>query len=358
MSTLNLLHRGRFGFESRILGRRAHRFDLQPEPLEGRRLLSTGYVGAAGGTVTNPTTAAQTNLPTDNSSTINTPSVSPMTPAPLNVETDDSASVITSATAAISVLNPDMTSALDTASDEPVVYLVETPVPPTTVELTIDTPGLLQSIDSPLTLQSINAPASLQSINSPVTLHAINAPVGLQPNNNPMPASNGPTTSIQHIGQGFQTELPKPLDVHVGPEPEETLLIEGLKPLQPFQSPKTERPQTAPPKIELPKADLPIERAPPVKQTPPAQDVPPVRLPPMPQPADATMVPRAPGAVALQAVAPGINAHTTPTALFGVTAVIGGGYYLAMRESERFWMPWLPPRCPSARPPRPRMTVR
>ena len=34
----------------------------------------------------------------------------------------------------------------------------------------------------------------------------------------------------------------------------------------------------------------------------------------------------------LQSVAPGINAHTTPTALFGVTAVIGGGYYLAMRR--------------------------
>jgi hypothetical protein len=216
----------------------------------------------------------------------------------------------------------------------------------------------LQSINSPLTLQSINAPASLQSINSPVTLHAINAPVGLQPSNNPTPASNGPPTSNQHIGQGFQTELPKPLDLHMGPEPEETLLIEGLKPLQPFQPSKTAPPQAAPPKIELPKADLPIEQAPPEKQTPPAPDVPPVRLPPMPQPADATMAPRAPGAAVLQTVAPGINAHTTPTALFGVTAVIGGGYHLAMRESERFWMPWPPPRCPSARPTRSRMTVR
>ena len=301
-------------------------------------------------------TAAQTNLPTDNSSTVNTPSVSPMTPAPLNVETDDSASVITSATAAVSVLNPDMTSALDTASDEPVVYLVETPIPPTTVELSIDTPGLLQSINSPLTLQSINAPASLQSINSPVTLHAINAPVGLQPNNNPMPASNGPPTSSQHIGQGFRTELPKPLDVHVGPEPEETLLIEGLEPLQPFQPRKTEPPQAAPRKIELPKADLPIEQAPPRSRH---------HLRGRTAGEIATDAPtggrhrrRGTGAAVLQSVAPGINAHTTPTALFGVTAVIGGGYYLAMRESERFWMPWPPPRCPSARQTRPRMTVR
>jgi len=339
MSALDLLHRGHIDFESRILGRRAHHLDLQAEPLEGRRLLSTGHVAVAPGTVVNPTTAEQANVPTDNSSTTNTASVSPMQPATLNVETDDSPSVTTSASAALSVLNPDMTSALDTATDEPVVYLVESPVPVTTIELTIDTPGLLQSINSPLNLQSINAPASLQSINAPVTLHAINAPVSVQPSNTPTSVPNGPPTVIQHIGQSIGTDFQKRFEGHVGPDPDETSLMEELAPLQPFQQPKAEPPKAEPPKIDLPKADLPLDQTPPAKQAPPAQDAPPVTLPPVRQP-DGDAAPAVPGALSPEAAVSIMNPHTSPSTLFGVTAVIGGGYYLAMRESERFSMPW------------------
>lgn len=340
MSALDLLHRGHIGFESRILGRRAHHADPQAEPLEGRQLLSAGHVGVAPGSVVNPTTADQANVPTDNSSSTNTASVSPMQPATLNVETDDSPSVTTSASASVSALNPDTTSALDTASDEPVVYLVQSPIPATTIELSIDTPGLLQSINSPLNLQSINAPAGFQSINAPVSLHAINAPVSVQPSITPIPVPNGPPTVIQHIGQSIGTDVQRRFHVHVGPDPDETSLIDQLEPLQPFQQPKAEPPKGEPSKIDLPKPDLPMDQTPPAKQAIPLQDVPPVTLPPVRQPADGGTAPAAPGALSPEAAAPIMNPHTSPSTLFGVTAIIGGGYYLAMRESERFSMPW------------------
>ena len=175
MTALNLLHSGRIGVESGNLARRARRLDLRSEPLESRRLLSTGLVGAAvslnqsqvvaagtsGGpaisaarsaslatnapspaTVANQVTAAQANAPTDNSSTTNTPSVGAMVPAPLNVVTDDSTSVITSLNSAISVLNPDLSSPA-TASSDALVFLVPSPgVPSTTIQLSIATPDL------------------------------------------------------------------------------------------------------------------------------------------------------------------------------------------------------------------------
>jgi hypothetical protein len=355
MSALHLLQRGHVGFESRNLARRAHRIDLYTEPLERRQLLSTGHAADAAIVVANPTAAAQTNLPTNNSSSTNAPGVSPMTPSPVNVTTDDSASVTTSASAAISALNPDMTSALDAASDAP-VYLVEMPVPSTTIELSIETPGLLQSIDSPTNLQSIDSPTNLQSINSPVILHPINAPVGVQATNTPMPAPNAPPTVIQHIGQSIGTDIQTRFGAHVGPEPDEGTWIEGLEPLKPFEP--AQPPKAEPPGIELPKGDPPIDQAPPVKQPLPAQEAPPVTAPRVPQPADGGAEPAAPGATPPQTVSLSIKAPTTASQLFGVAAVIGGGFHLAMGESERFGTRSLPCRTPIPRPARPRMLRR
>jgi hypothetical protein len=381
MTTLNLLHFGRTGFESRILARRAHRFDLHSEELEFRRLMSTGHVGAPASPVPNPaiatgaseapatstapsasaatstpqhastsvavanaTTAAQANVPIDNSSTQNTASVSPMTPAPLNVVTDDSASVTSAAIAAISSLNPNMTSAFTASSDAPVL-LVPEPVPPTTIELFIETPSL----------QASNTPVTFQANNFPVMLHAINSPVGFQANNNPSVAvQNQPPPTIQHIGQSIDTELQKLLGPHLGPQSEEPLwidIVEPPQPLEPAQPPKTESPKTEPPKTEPPKTE------PPTDQAPPAQDVPPVPAP-VPHPVNGGAPPAASGASSAQAMGPSMKVHTGLSTLFGVAAVIGGGSHLAMRESERFGMLWLPSRAASARSARPRIVAR
>ena len=369
MTTLNLLHSGRLGIESRFPGRRGHRFDLHSERLEFRRLLSTGHAAAvassapgqaiATGTsealaalaarsasvarlshqpasspaaVANPSTATitQANPPTDNSSTMNTPVVSPTTPAPLNVATDNSASLATSPTSRITALNLGTILPITAPNGGP-VYLVPMPVPPTTIQLSIATPGS-------------------QATNSPVTLRAINSPVGFQANNTSVAPQNQPPASIQQFGQSLKTELQKPLEPHLGPQPVGstwTEVVEPVQPLEPTEPPRTGPAKTAPTNVE-PSSD----ETPPPDQAPPEQGAPPVPAP-GPQPADGGGPPAVSSDSSPHTREPSTHAHTGLSTLFGIATVAGGGIHLAMDERARFGMRWLPRRAASARSARP-----
>jgi hypothetical protein len=404
MSALDLLHVGRFRFETQNQSRRAHRFDVQPQPLERRQLLSTGHVAATASadpnqavasgilagrptaqsigaaTISPPsstavaiaTTAAQANLPTDNSSSTNTPGVSSMVPAPANVVTDDSASVTTAPDAAISALIPNTSPFIDFTEVE--VFLVPEAVDPTTVELFIATPAS----------EAINAQVTLQVTNSPVTLHAINVPVASQANNPPgMPQPNnsaagrqvnnspatgqiGVPTSMQHIGQDIETGLQKRVKPLLGPQPEDMPLTDFVgppKPLEPVGPPKPENPDTVKPKAEKPESEKPKSEPPkseaPIDATrPPEQQAPPAPPVPAPRPEDGGLLPVGPGTSSPESMRPGMNDHTGLSTLFGVVAIAGTGYRLAMSESERFGMHWLPRRAASPRSARPRMLAR
>jgi hypothetical protein len=381
MSALNHIQFKHIGFESRNLSRRPRRFELHSELLEFRRLLSTGQGTAAAvgpdhsqaisnGTstpsaistappasvatvspappsssapVASPTTAAQANLPTDNSSTTNTPGVSPMEPAPLDVVTDDSPSVITSPTSLFTALIPN-TSPFITSSG-PEVFLVPM-ADSTTIELSIATPSF-----------EATSPAAAVETSVPVILHAINAPVEVQANSvSPGAQNQQPTstsTSMGHIGQEIETELQKPLKPQLGPQPDAPELIdvvvpprqphppaEPSKPEQPEQ-PGTERPKTEP-KAEPPMdATRPQEHAPPVQNTPPAWW--PLWLPlPVAIPAADGAPPAASTASSPDALRPSMNGQTGVSAFLGVVA-IAGGFPAAMGESQRFGMRWLPP---------------
>ena len=410
MSALNLVQCGRVGFEPRNLSRRAHRFDLQSEPLEFRQLLSTGGVGALAhpdpsgaiatgigaaqavsiarsasvarlspspaGTseaVVNPVTAAQANLPTDNSPAANTPGVSPTVPAPSNVVTDDSASVTTSATALISYLNPYDTSPFTAASDA-LVYLVPMPgVPATTIQLSIATPDL-EAPNSPVTLEDINSSVVFNANHPPVVFNANILPAGSPPSNN-APTSTSPTnpstaattqqaTSVQHIGQSIQTELPRPSGPRPEPQPERDV-VEQIETPELTPPAKTPAPKTPPPKDAMPPQDQ--TPAPRKDQAPPPQDESPVQWPPVlwppepvpgSQPPDGGAPPGAPGRSSTQTMRSSMNGHTDLSALFGLVAVGGGGYRLAMGESARFGVRWLPRRIASPRSARPRAASR
>ena len=399
MNAFNLLHSGRIGFESRNLSRRAHHFDLHSEALEFRRLLSTGPVpienspdpgkaaaselqttstaaSVSAATLSpppvntsaapvNPVTAVQANPPTNNSSTTNTPGVSPTTPAPSNVVTDDSASVITSASSEITALITE--SAPITDFSELPAFLVPMPVDPETMELSIETPGL-QTTTTPVFLQVANSPVMLRPINSPVGVPTNNSAVG-QVNNAPAPAQTQPPTVIQHIGQSLKPENQKPLKPDVAPQRDALPMndvVDPPKPVAPTEPPKTESPKTeAPknespeteppknesPKTEPPKTEPPVDATRPPRQPRPGHDTQPVVPKHVPAPDDGHATPEAPAASSPYALRPGMTGLST---LFGVVAIAGGGFQLAMGESKRFSMHWLPRRTAYPRPTRPR----
>ena len=289
MSTLNRIYSGRIGFESRNLSRRAHRVDLHADPLEPRKLLSGGQ--AAGAATANPSPASEADigtaptiagalsgsaistpppvntaapvvspitgipsLPTNNSSTTNIPGVSPMDPAPLDTATDGSASVLTTPSSDITALipNPNALSFIS-FTGEP-VFIV--PMPDSEIsELSIESPEQ----------QATNAPITPQMSLSPVIPNAINAPVRFQANSSAVAAQNQPPTvsPIQHIGQGPETELQKPVKPQLGPQPDAPM--PGIDVVVPPQAPKpadegsekTAQPQAEHPKTEQPKTDHP-----------------------------------------------------------------------------------------------------
>jgi hypothetical protein len=392
MSALNRFQFGRVGFESRNLSRRAHRFEFHSEPLEARKLLSIGPVATVagahsqqaleGGTLAapavasaggisaatsaplttstasqgaNPTHGIQASLPTNNSSATNIPGVSPMVPAPLNVATDDSASVITSPSSAITALITSQSS-FTTFAGVP-VFIVPM-ADSDTGELSIESPELPAS-SSPVT-------PSLSS--EPVIPHPINVPMSFQIQNNNLPsATNASAQPIQqsavlaptqHIGQSLETELQKPVKPELAPEPEGPPLIEVNDPFSPFKAATPGK--TEEPKPEQPGADHKAEPAP--EKAAPALQAPPLWLVPIPVPVPvplAAPVNLGPEPVASGAFSPRASEYRRDhqpalSALMGVVAATGGAR-LAMAESRRFGMHWLPSRVASSRSARPRV---
>ena len=308
--------------------------------------------------VVNPTTAVQANLPTDNSSTTNTPGVSSTIPEPANVATDNSPSVLTAPDSAITALIPNTSAFIDFSEGE--VYLVPDPVDPTTVQLFIATPGS-EAMNSQVTLQVTNSPVTLHAINFPVVSQANNPPgmpqpnnsaAGIQVNNSPVTGQIGVPTSMQHIGQDIETALQKRVKPLLGPQPEDLPLIDivgpprSLEPVGPPKpdnldtvKPKAEKPESEKPKSEPPKSDAPIDAT-----RPPEEQAPPRRQCPRLSPRMVVWPLAGPGASPPEAMRPRTNDRTGLSALFGVVAIAGTGYRLTMSESERFGMHWLPRR--------------
>ena len=396
MSTLSRIHWGHLGFESRNLSRRAHRLDCHADPLESRRLLSGGQtVGAASANpspaseadistaptisgalsgsavstpppvntaapVVSPTTGIPS-LPTDNSSSTNVPGVSPMDPAPLDTATDGSASVLTTPSSDITALIPNPNSLSFTSFTGEPVFIV--PMPDSEIsELSIESPEQ----------QATNAPVTAQMSLSPVIPNPINAPVNFQTNSSAVAAQNQPATvnPIQHIGQSGDTELQKPVKPQLGPQPDdgERAIDVVVPPQAPkpadagagkTSQPQAEHPKTEQPKIEQPKTDHPTDgmkrpQAPPAQDTQPMWWLPAVPLPvAIPPVAEHQVEPNSPGARVALILPKSSDGEVLP-ALFGAVG-IAGGFHLAMAESRRFGVHWLPSRVASSRSARPRV---
>lgn len=399
MSTLSRIYSGHIGFESRNLSRRAHRVNLHADPLEPRKLLSGGLAagaarpateadiataptisGALSGSVisthppvntaapvVSPTTGIPS-LPTDNSSTTNIPGVSPMDPAPLDTATDGSASVLTTPSSDITALIPNPNQLSFTSFTGEPVFIV--PMPDSEIsELSIESPEQ----------QATNAPVTPQMSLSPVIPNPINAPASFQTNSTAVAAQNQPPTvsPIQHIGQSGDTELQKPVKPQLGPQADDHQ--PGIDVVVPPQAPKpadtgsgkttqpeAEHPKTEQPKIEQPKTDHPTD-APKSRQTaPPAQDTQPmwwwpaipvsapIPLPvPIPTSVERNVEPDSTGASFAPILQKSSDGDVLP-ALFGAVG-IAGGVHLAMAESRRFGVHWLPRRVASSRSGRPRV---
>jgi len=406
MSALNHLQMGDGGFKSRNPWRRSHRVEFHPEALEARRLLSMGPVATAAGagsqpaleagTLTapavapsgsttaatsisaatsaplttsttsqgpNPTHGIQANLPTDNSSTTNIPGVSPMVPAPLDVATDDSASVITSPSSAISALIPSQLGFTTfTGVPEFIVPMADS----ATTELSIESPEL----------PGVNSPVTLPMSTSPVVPHPINVPMSFQIQMNNNPAATGASSQpiqqsavlapTQHIGQSLETELQKPAKPELGPQPDAPPMVEVNEPFTPLNGAapgKMEKPRTDQPGSDQQKRpNQPDTGAPTPEKVPPAVEAPPLWWIPLPVPVPVPLaVPKnlgpGPGAsVAFSAPARQSRSTDQPalSAFLGVAAATGGAR-LAMSESKRFGMHWLPNRTASSRSARPRV---
>lgn len=308
------------------------------------------------------TTTGIPSLPTDNSSTTNIPGVSPMVPAPLDTATDDSASVLTSPSSAITALIPNPNTLSFTGFTGAPVYIV--PMADSSIsELSIETPEQ----------QATNAPVTPRMSLSPVIPNPINAPVSFQTNSSAVAAQNNQPATVnptQHIGQSRETELQKPVKPQLGPQPDEPM--PGIDVVVPPQAPKpadvgsgktnqpeAEHPKTEQPKIEQPKTDHPTDgmkrpQAPPVQDTQPMWWLPAVPLPvSIPPVAEHQVEPDAPGARVALILPKSSDGEVIP-ALFGAVGVTGG-VHLAMAESRRFGVHWLPSRVASSRSARPRV---
>jgi hypothetical protein len=387
MSSMNLTHFGRLGFESRNLSRRAHRADFHTEPLERRELLSTGQitpvagpnpsphvdgpvapapvvstaVSASATTPTLPTAISATitaNPPTNNSSTTNIPGVSPTVPATLNVATDDSPSVTTSPSSAISALIPEASGFVSFTGGP--VFIV--PMADSSIsELAIESP------ESP----APNSTVLPQLSGLALILHPINAPMNFQTNLAPATLQNQPAVVVPpHVGQSLETELQKPVKPELGPDagvPPLIDVVDPFKPLEPTQPGKTGQPRpeeskTQQPGTEQPKAEPPAEAKPtPMQELPPfwwlGAPIPiPLSVPAVP-PAQNGAAPASSGVDSPQTMQAPPEQSPALAALVGVAAA-AGSLRLAMGESRRFRMHWLPSRAASSRSARPHIAGR
>jgi hypothetical protein len=124
--------------------------------------------------------------------------------------------------------------------------------------------------------------------------------------------------------------------------------------------PQAEHPKTEQPKIEQPKTDQPDDGTKSPQEAPPAQDTQPMwwwPAVPIPVPISPSvehkLEPGAPGAHSAHILPKSSDAEVLP-ALFGAVGV-AGGLQLAMAESRRFGVHWLPSRVASSRSARPRL---
>jgi hypothetical protein len=210
---------------------------------------------------------------------------------------------------------------------------------------------------------------------SPVVLHAINGLAIFQPSNSATAVVQNQPPSVSpvlHIGQGVETELQKRVKPDLGPDPDLPPLIDVFNPFQPLEpttptkagqanpaQPKTQQPGADQPKADQPKAEPPGDATRTPEPAPPPQDAPlswltvPVPAPmagvsslgsgaaPAASANDSARVARAPS-----------DAQPAVAALIGVAAA-AGSLRLAMAESRRFGMHWLPGRAASSRSARP-----
>ena len=393
MLASNLPHfgTGRFGFHSRHLLRTSHRVDLQSEPLESRRLLATNPVQAAASAnpsgdiptdtspastsssaVASPPATAQASPPVNNSSATNTPGVSPTVPASANVVTDDSPSVTTSPSADITALIPN-TSPFTPSPENP-VFLVPTAVDPMTTELSVPTLNL-QENNSALAFPQSGVPIILHPITSPLSVQNNNVAVSPQASIAPMPTpAQNPQQPVgsEHIGQELETELQKPLRLELAPHPEVVLPKDVFGPAQTptsaqpsaTEATKDTKPKAIKPDTDAPRMENRQDDAPPAKKTVPADEASPRQQPtPMQMPIPWSVpgltlgIPlpeRNPAPVFPTPSTKSMGDQTGLAALFGAVVVAGGGLHLAMGESARFGMHWLPDRVASPRSARPR----
>ena len=358
MSALNLIHCGRIGCESRSLSRRAHHVELQSEPLEYRRLLSTGLSAApdpnaavaAGSSaapaiasslsgsaarprpappsstapVSGPTTPTQAILPTDNSSTTNTPGVSLTVPSTFNTAADGSNSVGTAPETLITAFIPN-TSPFITSVSQP-VYIVPMQTSGT-MELSIETLGF-QTSTSPSTLQASNQPVILHPINAPPPqVHVLAHRVG---EHLPPPL----LTPSEHIGQAIETELQKPLKLKLGPQPEQPKPVDIVGP--PFEPSEPAGPKAEPPKEQTqPEQHAPLRGMSPQWWPSLPLPIPAPMLVPVPLLGNQGELPAAPADASPEAMRSRTDSHVGLSALFGVVAVAGG-----MSEAQRFGLRW------------------
>jgi subtilase family serine protease len=162
---------------------------------------------------------------------------------------------------------------------------------------------------------------------APVTLQAINSPVATAQEQPP---------STNKVGESLQTELETPLKVHVAPQTDGQPWIDVVDPFQPLDAGDEPGDGAAAARgrardLEKP---LPVE---PVSGGDRGGD-------------------RGANGRSSQ-VAPQRPAHSF-VALFGAAAIAAGGYQLAMSESRRFKVRWLPRRAASDRSARPRIPAR
>jgi hypothetical protein len=157
--------------------------------------------------------------------------------------------------------------------------------------------------------------------------------------NSPLAALEEQPTSFTQFGQALETELQKPLKAHLAPRPDVPPLIDVVDPFQPLDA--ADAPQGDP-------APMPDQA-----RVWPA----PLLIEPVLESARAGL-PGADAASSRLAIGERSMAPSRFRALLGVATLAAGGYHVAMRESERFKVRWLPRRAVSDRSVRPRIPAR
>jgi hypothetical protein len=210
----------------------------------------------------------------------------------------------------------------------------------------------------------------------PVILHPINAPMSFQANLTPVALRNQPAIVVPpHVGQSLETELQKSVKPELGPDPDAPPLNDVVNPFQPFEptepgktgQPRPEQSKTQQPGTEQPEAKAPGDSTRTPEQARPMQELPPFwwLAVPIPVPLSVPAVPPAQKGAA--PASPGVDSphamlappdESPALAALVAAAAAAGSFRLAMGESRRFGMHWLPSRTASSRSARPHIAGR